>query len=84
MNRREFIRILSAAAMVPMIGLPAVVPGAPAVEFTRDELAKIAEECLVDLEEKEPFRSYFVFVGDPEQTKHYYPGPGPFLLGGPW
>ncbi len=59
--------------MVPVIGLPAVAPGAPAVEFTRDELAKIAEDCLVELEEKEPFRNYFVFVGDPEQMKHYYP-----------
>ncbi len=59
MNRREFIKILSASAMAPVIGLPAVAPGAPAVEFTSAELAKIAEECLEELEEKEPFRDYF-------------------------
>lgn len=59
MNRRAFMKILSAAAMVPVIGLPAVAPGAPAVEFTRDELAKIAEECLGELETKEgPFLNY--------------------------
>jgi len=30
MNRRAFIKLLSASAMVPVIGLPAVAPGAPA------------------------------------------------------
>lgn len=70
MNRREFIRILSAAAMVPVIGLPAVAPGAPAVEFTRDELAKIAEECLVELEEKEPGKDVFRIYLD--QSHHVY------------
>ena len=53
------MRVLGVLITAPVIGLPAVAPGAPAVEFTRDELAKIAEECLVELEEKEPFRSYF-------------------------
>lgn len=30
MNRRAFIKLLSAAAMVPVIGLPAIATGAPA------------------------------------------------------
>lgn len=59
MDRREFIKILSAGALVPVIGLPALAPGAPAIAFTDAELAKIAEECLEELEEKEPFREYF-------------------------
>lgn len=59
MNRREFIRILSAATMVPMIGLPAVVPGAPAVCFTHQEAIDLGWEILQEIEEKEgSFESY--------------------------
>ncbi len=52
-----------ALTAAPVIGLPEVAPGAPAVEFTRDELAKIAEECLIELETKEPFSQYFEPTG---------------------
>lgn len=59
MNRREFIRILSAATMVPVIGLPAVAPGAPAICFTHQEAIDLGWEILQELEENEPFRDYF-------------------------
>lgn len=51
--------MLGVLITVPVIGLPTVAPGAPAVEFTRDELAKIAEECLVEIEVESPFDQAF-------------------------
>lgn len=49
MNRREFIKILSASAMVPVIGLPAVAPGAPAVGVTVEQATELARMTLRDM-----------------------------------
>ncbi len=59
MNRRSFLQLTMALTAAPVIGLPEVAAGAPAIAFTNAELAKIAEECLIELEENEPFGSYF-------------------------
>ncbi len=49
MNRRAFIKLLSASAMVPIIGLPAVAPGAPATGISVEQAAELAKITLQDM-----------------------------------
>ncbi len=56
MNRRSFLQILAATA-APVIGLPELAAGAPAVAYTAQEAIDIGWEILQEIEAERPFRT---------------------------